>query len=199
MHFSSRQRSSRGKKMRSAIWPRLGLQRAALYHWRRLFRISASAHSVALGFGTGVFISFTPLVGFHLLLAAIAAFLLRGNIVASAIGTVIGNPLTFPFIWFGTYNLGAALLGERPKSGVEIAALDDSLTSENPLGLFEGLTASLAPVFWPMMAGGVPLGILAGIACYCIVYFSTKAFRKRREAIKKNSAPAVTVREFSEH
>ena len=167
-----------------AIWPRLGLRRAALYHWRRLFRISASAHSIALGFAAGVFMSFTPLVGFHLLLAAIAAFVLRSSIVASAVGTVIGNPLTFPLIWYATYNLGAVLLGEQPKSEVEIGALENSLIAEDPLGLFEGLTASLAPIFWPMMAGSVPLGTLAGVACYCMVYCSTKAFRKRREAIK---------------
>jgi uncharacterized protein (DUF2062 family) len=32
-----------------------------------------------LGFAVGVFVSFTPFVGFHLLLASIGAFLLRGN------------------------------------------------------------------------------------------------------------------------
>jgi uncharacterized protein (DUF2062 family) len=152
---------------------------------------SASAHSIALGFAAGVFISFTPLVGFHLLLAAIAAFFLRGSIVASAVGTVIGNPLTFPFIWFGTYNLGAALLalpGEQPKSELEIGALENTLISEDALGLFEGLKTSLAPVFWPMMAGSVPLGVVAGVACYCLVYCSTKAFQKKREAIKTNGA-----------
>jgi uncharacterized protein len=191
MPFSSRKDLSRREKMWRAIWPRLGLWRAALYHWRRLLRISASAHSIALGFAAGVFISFTPLVGFHLLLAAIAAFFLRGSIVASAVGTVIGNPLTFPFIWFGTYNLGAALLallGEQPKSELEIGALENSLISEDALGLFEGLKTSLAPVFWPMMAGSVPLGVVAGVACYCLVYCSTKAFQKKREAIKTNGA-----------
>lgn len=196
--FSSRKCSNLTKKVRKAIYPQLGLRRAARYHLHRLSRISATPHSIALGFATGTFISFTPLVGFHLLLAAAIAFLLRGNIVASAVGTLVGNPLTFPFIWLATYNLGAALLGERLRSEVEIAGFNggDLLATSDPLTWFERLRESLSPVFWPMMAGGVPLGILAGAICYWIVRFSTRTLqsqRKRRATIGEHVEPGREI------
>ncbi|MFR8207121.1 MAG: DUF2062 domain-containing protein [Alphaproteobacteria bacterium] len=34
-------------------------------------------------------------MGFHLLLAALTAWIIRGNILASALGTAAGNPWTF--------------------------------------------------------------------------------------------------------
>ena len=37
---------------------------------------------------------------FHILLAMLLALLIRGNLIASGIGTVVGNPWTFPLIWF---------------------------------------------------------------------------------------------------
>ena len=39
------------------------------------------------------------------------AYIVRANIVAAAIGTVAGNPWTFPFIWLWTYWLGRKILG----------------------------------------------------------------------------------------
>ena len=41
------------------------------------------------------------------------AFVVRGNYLAAAIGTAVGNPWTFPFIWAGTYRLGSFMLGNR--------------------------------------------------------------------------------------
>jgi hypothetical protein len=37
----------------------------------------------------------------HFVLSALLAYIARANIIASAIGTVVGNPWTFPFIWWG--------------------------------------------------------------------------------------------------
>ena len=51
-----------------------------------------------MGVSAGVFISFLPIPGFHFLLAALVAWCLAGNVVASALGTAFGNPLTFPVI-----------------------------------------------------------------------------------------------------
>jgi uncharacterized protein len=146
-------------------------------HWWRLFRIPASVHSIALGFSAGVFISFTPLIGFHLLLAATMAFLLRSNIVASAIGTLIGNPLTFPFIWLSSYKLGTVLLNDGSESVIHANSLDYGMVSDNMIRGF-------AAIFWPMMAGGFLLGVLAAITCYCLVYCSVTAFRNRRRRMR---------------
>ena len=51
-------------------------------------------------------VSFSPFIGFHFLLAILFAYLLRGNLIAALIGTFVGNPFTFPFIWIFIYKVG---------------------------------------------------------------------------------------------
>src|SRR3546814_20033514 len=71
-----------------------------LFPYTTLFRSAA-----------GTFMSFTPFLGFHIAGAVLIAWVFRGNLVAGAFGTLVGNPVTYPAIWWGTYDLGNWLLG----------------------------------------------------------------------------------------
>ena len=94
---------------RSYLWPHIGWDRAFRFRFHRVARLPATAHGIAAGFASGAAVSFIPLMGFHLLLAAILALATRGSVVASALGTIVGNPWTFPLIWVWTYNVGVWL------------------------------------------------------------------------------------------
>ena len=61
--------------------------------------------------------SASPFIGMHLLIAALIAWIFGGNIIASAVGTWAGNPISFPFIWLTTFNLGHLILGTGDKAG----------------------------------------------------------------------------------
>jgi len=78
---------------------------------RRLFRLGADPHAVAAGFASGAALSCTPLFGIHFLLAFGLAWAVRGHMVAAALGTVVGNPLTFPIFVSGAYGVGAFAFG----------------------------------------------------------------------------------------
>ena len=67
----------------------------------------ASPNAIALGFACGSMVSFTPLLGLHFILAIVFAYLIRGNLIAALLGTIVGNPITFPFIWGMIYKVGA--------------------------------------------------------------------------------------------
>ena len=96
--FRRRKKLSVWEKLRNSIWPQGGWKRYSQYLMMRLHRLKGTPQSIAAGIACGVAISFTPFVGFHFVLAAITAFLLRGNILASALGTAAGNPLFgYPF------------------------------------------------------------------------------------------------------
>jgi uncharacterized protein (DUF2062 family) len=84
------------------------------YLVRRATRLAGTPHSIAAGAACGVAISFTPLIGLHLLGAFLLCLLVRGNYLAAAAGTLVGNPWTFPFIWVATDQLGHALMGSPP-------------------------------------------------------------------------------------
>jgi len=115
MVFKRRNKLHWVETLRSYILPRAGWRRTLIYLGHRLRRIPDSPTRIARGVAFGVFTSFSPFFGFHILLALLMAKVLRGNLIAAVAGTAIGNPLTFPFIIGGALKLGTFVLGRDPK------------------------------------------------------------------------------------
>jgi uncharacterized protein (DUF2062 family) len=165
----------------------MGLMRASRYMVHRLARMKASPHKLAMGFAAGAFASFTPFIGFHFILAGLIAWALRGNLIASAIGTVVGNPLTFPFIWLASYNLGGWMLGKSARGSIDLQAGGHaaSLLQDGPIAVMSGLWASLEPYLYPMLLGGSLLGLVCAAACYVLIHASIvkcKSYASRGQA-----------------
>src|SRR5579871_6265716 len=99
MLFKRRKPLTLLQRLRSALWPTRSFERSFRYMVLRLWRIPASPHSIALGCAVGVFAIFTPFLGFQMMLAALLAIVFGGSVLASAVGTFAGNPLTYPVIW----------------------------------------------------------------------------------------------------
>lgn len=160
----------------------------ARYVVRRVSRMSGTPHSIAAGVACGVAISFTPFIGLHLLGAFLLCLLVRGNYVAAAAGTLVGNPWTFPLIWVAAYQLGTELLGTRAAQLEPVHRWD--------LATF---LVEAEAVFWPMVVGGIPLAVLAGLATYfplsrmIAAYQDTRRRRRegRRRARLRARAPAA--------
>ncbi|OKL43673.1 DUF2062 domain-containing protein [Pseudovibrio exalbescens] len=187
MLFKRRKKPSHMERLRVAVWPRHSWVRSTKYFSKRVLRLSASPHVVALGFAAGAFASFTPCLGFHFVIAAAISFAIGGNIIASAIGTAVGNPLTFPFIWASTYKLGTWILYGTPTH------------TPHPKGMlahgfWEQSLEALWPLIKPMLVGSIPLGILAAFVCYIIVRISVAGYQKtRRHRLQiKHKALALT-------
>ncbi len=64
-----------------------------------------------MGFTCGAMLSFTPFVGIHFLIAGFIAYLINASIFMAAVGTLIGNPWTFPFMWWASLKLGKWVFG----------------------------------------------------------------------------------------
>tara|TARA_E500000331_G_C17214862_1_gene695440 strand:- start:611 stop:1198 length:588 start_codon:yes stop_codon:yes gene_type:complete len=80
--------------------------RTKKYILLNLKRMKGSSHEIALGLACGISVSFTPFLGLHALFAITLAWVLRGSMAAALIGTLFGNPWTFPFIWYLSYEVG---------------------------------------------------------------------------------------------
>ena len=65
---------------------------------------------VALALAVGVFISFTPFLGFQTLLALLVATVARLNAAVVVTGTWLNLPWFMPFVYAGALKLGAWLL-----------------------------------------------------------------------------------------
>ena len=141
----------------------------------RLWRLRATPHAIALGCASGVFASCTPFLGAHFALAGVLAWVTRSSILASAMGTFFGNPVTFPFIWIGSYKLGNWALGQDSK-------LTDIDLSD---GIFYMSLDLLLPLLKPMTVGGVPIGILMGSVVYFLVKKASDSYQNKKRRLRR--------------
>jgi len=160
---------------------------------QRVGRLQGAPETIALGCACGMFASFTPFVGFHFIVAAVLAFLTRSSIVASAIGTFIGNPLTFPFIWYGTYYVGNAILGNDGE--FSLATLQSGF-ADMMSGIFNFSSSAFSsafdavwPLFKPMLVGSIPLGVPTAIIGYFVLKRIVIAYQEKRRQIRGLSHP----------
>ena len=107
-------RASRFRHVREFFWPSLGFRRSTLYLVHRVRRLPDSPYSIAAGFACGTAVSFTPLIGLHFGIAAVLAWIMRADLLASALGTLLGNPWTLPFILLWLYHIGHWMIGDTP-------------------------------------------------------------------------------------
>ncbi len=173
------------------FYPRGGWYRAARYVVHRVRRLPDPAHRISRGIAVGVFVCFTPLLGLHLVSAALLAWLIRGNILAALLATFVGNPLTFPIIIELSLTLGSWMLGlpievHLPQV-VEAMATAFADLMRNFLSVFTGADADWQSlnkfyhrIFLPYLIGGLPPGILSAVAAYALSRPVITAYQKSR-------------------
>jgi uncharacterized protein (DUF2062 family) len=190
MLFRRRTNVTLQERVRIMLWPRRSFRRSARYFVKRALRLRATPHAIAAGVASGVFCSFTPFIGFHFLLSFIVAWPLRGNLVAAALGTALGNPITFPFILGATLQLGRFLLRHEEAADIGPEQIGDMLMHLEFSSLWE-------PILKPMLLGAALLGAAAGFIAYFIVRMAVRTFheqrRKRLAERAKRQAVAQTV------
>lgn len=164
------------------LWPRGGWRRASTYLAHRVRRLPGTPYRIAAGFACGAAISFTPFIGFHFAGAALLALLLRGNLVASALGTVVGNPWTFPFVWAWTYNFGQWILGGEPNPDLP-DRMGLSYIFDRPWD-----------VLWPMTVGGIPTALAAWFAFFWPVRGAVAEYQWARRRRMRRKARARRAR-----
>lgn len=192
MVFKRRENPGLAERVRNWVYPKRGWRRALEYLGHRIKRLPDSPHRIALGIGCGVMASFTPLFGFHFVVAGTLAYLFGGNILASLISTLFGNPLTFPLIATTSLNTGLWLLG---RSGLEggfdafkgalfeaVGGLWQSLRALFGFGTsaWDRLGTFWGELFLPYLIGGIVPGLLTAGAIYLVVKPAIAAYQARR-------------------
>jgi len=175
MLFRRRRPEGYFDRMRTALWPRRSFGRSFQYFIKRVLRLTATPHAIAAGVAAGVFASWTPLLGFHFILAFALSYMLAGNMVAAAIGTGFGNPLSFPFIWTLTIKIGNMLIGVETGAHEKHVNLEALLRHLDVKQLWD-------PVIKPMLIGAIPPGVITGIAFYALTYWGVRAFQMQRKS-----------------
>ena len=133
----------------------------------KIYRIRDFPESVAIGLAWGVAVSFTPILGLHLVICYLGTFLMRGNLIAATVGSVIGNPWTFPFFFYISYKIGVVFFF-------------------NPLETYEFkidfLLTNFKELFVPTFVGSLPIAIIV----WFITYKVSKFYLEKKIREKKN-------------
>ena len=148
----------------SILWPSMGWKRMGRYAQLRLIRIKGTTYSIASGFAFGAAVSFTPLIGMHLLLAAFLSFICRGNVIASVVGTLVGNPWTLPLMWWSSYKMGNFAFS---LFGAEISAMPEKFTWDY---LMNEITNRPMDLIIPWIIGGIIMMVLVWPVFYIISF-----------------------------
>lgn len=181
--FKRRHNITPAQRLREFVWPRAGWHRTTKYVFHRVARLPGTPYSIAAGFACGAAISFTPFVGLHFVLSGLLAWGIRANIVASAIGTVVGNPWTFPFIWIWIYELGTWLgvdANSHASATFDFAALFADMLEAALRFDLAYLWEKAIPTWWPMLVGSIPTAIVVWFAFYLPLKPLVAAYQIRR-------------------
>ena len=195
--FKRRERRSIFRFFNEVIFSLKGISRAIEYVGIRLKRIPDTPHKISLGMSCGIFASFTPLFGLHFLIAGLLSYLLRANVLASLIGTFVGNPITFPIITVFNLKLGEWILGSSQYSSGDggkifegfldfIFLIYKSFFTEGSIGEnnVPRMNEFLNGVFIPYSLGGLILGIFIAVISYFLLRPLVATYQKKRSALK---------------
>jgi len=178
MVFKRRHRPSFWKQIKNFFWPSMGWRRSFSYIKHRAIRLPASNYAVAAGLAFGCSISFAPTLGFHILQCLLLCFIFRANYLAGLLGTLFGNPWTFPLLFFVSYKAGWFLLSAI---GLEAPLLEEDVSftldviKETPWALLK-----------PMLLGGYAMALITFPVFYGGFYAMVRSARLARQQMIKN-------------
>ncbi len=175
MVFRRRRKMRKSERLRSILWPKTGWKRSSKYILYRLLRLSAAPDAIAGGLAWGGAVSFTPFIGFHLIMAFSLARIFGHNVIAAVVGTMVGNPWTFPFIWALLYEIGTLL---HP--------------IQTPLPDWDHFTLSFVgeyfwQIFFPMLLASVPIAVVTWFSLFYGLRYLIPIMRRR---LRKKSEKA---------
>ena len=158
-------------------------------------RIKGTPQALSLGLATGIAISFTPFIGLHALLAIFISWVIGGSMAAALIGTLFGNPWTFPFIWYFTFEIGQFMnygfISYQQEFSFKIikkeittllVILKNIIVFANIPELEENFEKLKLIPF--MIVGSIPLVFITWILSYFSFFIIFKSYRKK---VKKNN------------
>jgi len=136
---------------------------------RQLLQLDEPPHRTALAFATGVFLTFSPAYGLHMILGLLCVWAFRMNLAAIIAGLCVNSPWTIVpalglTLWLGCVTVGMPFP----------TTLDWTDTSAS--GIFQ----QVAPYAIPFIVGGTLLSLIGALAAYPLAYWFLSRVRSAR-------------------
>ncbi|MHC5056146.1 MAG: DUF2062 domain-containing protein [Planctomycetota bacterium] len=172
---------------------------------RRIVYSRSSSQSIAAGVALGVFVGLTPTVGFQMLIAALAATVLRVNRLAAVFPVWLTNPATIVPIYYFEYQVGARVWPAEggPHVLERLEALKASISAVTVSEFWSSMGAVFASVgqlgaeiLVPLILGSLVVGTVCAAAAYPLTLWAVVRIRKQREryAVRKAERRIETLK-----
>ena len=149
----------------------------------RVLHVDDTPHRIALGVAIGIFVTWTPTVGFQMALTVVLAWLLGANKLVGVPFVWISNPLTLVPIYLPNYYVGRWILGSdvpRPDFGKVV----------NATGGWMERVSTWWSVTWhaflPLCVGGLLVGLILAALVYFATYHAVVIYRRKIHAFHLN-------------
>jgi uncharacterized protein len=153
------------------------LTKALLRRWLdTLLHIHDTPERTAAAFALGVFLGFSPFLGFHTIVGVALAFVFNLNRVAVLLGVYSNLPWIIGGYYALTTIMGAALtgIGLPPDFRERLAQMFELSLYASPF--WQELGRLLSPLLLPFIVGST----LGAIVLAAVAYFASRAFLRRR-------------------
>jgi len=140
---------------------------------RFIMKMDESPHKLALAFGLGIFVAFTPTIGFHMITCLALAWMLRLSKLVIITASFVNNPWTIVPLYGFCIWLGLRITGSSSITP-DIAWNDLSFT--NAIQILE-------PYLWSYVVGTFVVGAAAGIISYFVFHWAVIHYRKMSKGI----------------
>lgn len=165
--------------------------RARRFVLSRILHADDPPHRLALGVAIGLFVTFTPTIGFQSLLVVGLAWLLGGNKLVGLPLIWISNPATFVPIYYPSYRIGRWILGGEPAKWNWWKEL-----AKPPEGTLEAIRfywSRMLEIIGPLTLGCLILAVPISLASYWLTYHLVEKYRAIRERRRERLAISAEV------
>jgi len=144
--------------------------------FNRFLKIRGTPIEIALGAALGLFVSMTPFIGLHTVMAILFEALFKWNKIFAALGVWVTNPFTAPFIYGLTYFVGKLCLGIEKSPG---------LHTDLDYSIILAMLQKTPELLLILIVGGIIVGLPLAIIGY---YFSYSAISRYQQDIRDKLA-----------
>lgn len=132
--------------------------------WR--FERAEVTRGVAIGLFFGVM---TPVA--QIVFATIAAIAVRANLLVAAASTLITNPVTFPFVYYGAFRIGVLVTGPSRELAEDVAESEEAASRALDVeDWFTTLADWTSSVGYPLLVGLFMLAVSLSLSGYLLTY-----------------------------
>lgn len=174
---------------------RLVWQRLKNFLVRRVLRAKDTPHRIALGVAIGVFVAWTPTIGFQMALTLALAWLLGANKLVGVPFVWISNPLTVVPIYLPNYYVGRWILGSKvpPPDFSRVAGGTGGWLAE--VNTWWSVTWH---AFLPLWVGSLLVAVALSVPTYFATYHAVIIYRRKMYAFRRHRLDRKRRRELSQ-